>query len=42
TLGVAIALALVRSDAVDAALSVDVRGRRLRAEKVALPFYRRT
>lgn len=42
TLGHAIALALVRSDAVDAALAVDVRGRRLRAERVALPFYRRT
>lgn len=41
TLGVAIALALVRSEAVDAALAVEVRGRRLRAERVALPFHRR-
>ncbi len=42
TLGHAIALALVRREAVDAALAVDVRGRRLRAERVPLPFYRRT
>ena len=41
TLGSSIALALVQREAVDAALSVEVRGRRLKAEKVALPFYRR-
>ena len=41
TIGDAIALALVRKEAVDAALTVEVRGRRLRAERVKLPFYRR-
>jgi aminomethyltransferase len=41
TLGAAIALALVRREALDASLTVDVRGRRLRAKRVALPFYRR-
>ncbi|HZR83153.1 MAG TPA: glycine cleavage system aminomethyltransferase GcvT [Candidatus Binatia bacterium] len=42
TLGVAIALALVRREALDAALAVEVRGRRLSAKRVALPFYRRS
>jgi aminomethyltransferase len=41
TLGAAIALALVARDALDASLSVEIRGRRLAAERVPLPFYRR-
>jgi glycine cleavage system T protein (aminomethyltransferase) len=41
TLGAAIALALVRREALDASLVVEVRGRRLRVRRVALPFYRR-
>ena len=42
-LGGAYAMALVQSDVapVGARLEVDVRGRRVEAETVALPFYRR-
>jgi aminomethyltransferase len=41
TLGKAIALALVASESLDAPLSVEIRGRAVAAERVALPFYRR-
>ena len=41
TLGVAIALALVESEAVDAPLNVEIRSRSVAAERVPLPFYRR-
>jgi aminomethyltransferase len=41
TLGVAIALALVAREALDARLTVEIRGRRSKAERIALPFYRR-
>ena len=41
TLGIAIALALIARESVDAPLAVQIRGREVRAERVALPFYRR-
>jgi aminomethyltransferase len=41
TLGVAIALALVARESLDARLAVQIRGRAVRAERVALPFFRR-
>ncbi len=41
TLGRSIALALIAREALDARLSVEVRGRRLAAKRVRLPFYRR-
>jgi aminomethyltransferase len=41
TLGTAIALALLASESLDAPLSVEIRGRAIAAERVALPFYRR-
>ncbi len=41
TLGIAIALALVASESLDAPLAVEIRGRAVPAERVALPFYRR-
>ena len=41
TLGKAIALALVAKESLDAALSVEIRGRKASAERVSLPFYRR-
>jgi aminomethyltransferase len=41
TLGTAIALALLASESLDASLSVEIRGRAIAAERVALPFYRR-
>jgi len=41
TLGSAIALALLASESLDAALSVEIRGRAVAAERVGLPFYRR-
>jgi aminomethyltransferase len=41
TLGVAIALALVARESVDAPLAVGIRGREVLAERLPLPFYRR-
>lgn len=41
TLGTAIALALLASESVDAPLSVEIRGRAIKAERVRTPFYRR-
>lgn len=41
TLGKAIALALIARESLDAALSVEIRGRAVAAERVRLPFYRR-
>jgi aminomethyltransferase len=41
TLGKAIALALLASESVDAPVSVEIRGRAIRAERVRTPFYRR-
>jgi aminomethyltransferase len=41
TLGAAIALALVATEALDAPLDVEIRSRSVPAERVALPFYRR-
>ncbi|MEW6269355.1 MAG: glycine cleavage system aminomethyltransferase GcvT [Thermodesulfobacteriota bacterium] len=41
TLGKAIALAFVARESLDAALSVEIRGRAVAAERVRLPFYRR-
>jgi aminomethyltransferase len=41
TLGQAIALALVAKESVDAPWTVEIRGRKVSAERVPLPFYRR-
>jgi aminomethyltransferase len=41
TLGVAIALALVETESLDAPLNVGIRNRSVAAERVSLPFYRR-
>jgi aminomethyltransferase len=41
TLGKAVALALLASESVDAPLSVEIRGRAIKAERVRTPFYRR-
>jgi aminomethyltransferase len=41
SLGVAIALALVETESLDAPLNVEIRSRSVAAERVPLPFYRR-
>ncbi|MBM4270157.1 MAG: glycine cleavage system aminomethyltransferase GcvT [Deltaproteobacteria bacterium] len=42
TLGQAIALALIDQEWLDAPLYVEIRGRRVAAERVGIPFYRRS
>lgn len=41
TLGLAIALALIETGSLDASLAVEIRNRKVAAERVPLPFYRR-